>query len=110
MKELSEKKKLEILKLFLEGYSYDDIAGQSEVAKGSVVNVVTDFKNGLFPVLSSVTDLADALRELSVELRRKGVGVSEALLGTAFFFRLSEMGVTRQIVALGRTVSADVAL
>jgi len=94
MKELTERKKLEILKLFLEGYSYDDISAKSDVAKGSVVNVVTDFKNGRFPTFTDVTDMVDVLRELSVELRKKGAGVSEALLGTAFFFRLNEIGVT----------------
>lgn len=94
MKELTERKKVEILRLFLEGYSYDEIATKSDVAKGSVVNVVTDFKNGRFPAFTEVGELVDALRDLSVELRRKGAGVSEALLGTAFFFRLTEMGVT----------------
>lgn len=94
MKELTEKKKLEILRLFLEGYSYDDISSKSDVAKGSVVNTVTDFRAGRFPALADVAELADALRELSVELRKRGAGVSEALLGSAFFFRLSELGVT----------------
>lgn len=94
MKELTERKKLEILKLFLEGYSYDDISAKMDVAKGSVVNVVTDFKNGRFPAFTDVAELVDTLRELAVELRKKGAGVSEALLGTAFFFRLNEIGVT----------------
>jgi len=94
MRELTERKRLEILNLFLKGYSYDDISTESGVAKGSVVNVVTDFKNGRFPTFTDVTDLVEVLRELSVELRRKGAGVSEALLGTAFFFRLNEIGVT----------------
>jgi|GEM_PF-3776946 len=94
MKQLTEKKKLEILRLFLEGYSYDDISTKSDVAKGSVVNVVNDFRAGRFPTFTDVTELVDVLRELATELRRRGGGVSEALLGTAFFFRLSEMGVT----------------
>jgi len=94
MKELTEIKKIEILRLFLEGYSYDEIATKSDVAKGSVVNVVTDFKNGRFPTFTDATDMVDVLRELSVELRKKGVGVSEALLGIAFFSRLSEIGLT----------------
>lgn len=94
MKVLSEKKKLEILRLFLEGYSYDDISTKSDVAKGSVVNVVNDLRAGRFPAFTDVAELIDVLRELSTELRRRGGGVSEALLGTAFFFRLNEIGVT----------------
>jgi len=93
MKELTERKKVEILRLFLEGYSYDEIATKSDVSKGSVVNIVNDFRAGHFPAFSDVGDLVDTLRELSVELRRRGAGVSEALLGLAFFSRLDEMGV-----------------
>lgn len=94
MRELTERKKLQILRLFLEGYSYDDISARSNVAKGTVVNVVNDFRAGRFPAFADVAELVDVLRELSTELRRRGGGVSEALLGNAFFFRLSEIGVT----------------
>jgi len=94
MKELTEKKKLEILRLFLEGYSYDQISTEAVVGKGTVVNVVKDFQAGHFPAFTEVGEVVDALRDLSVELRRKGAGVSEALLGIAFFSRLNEMGVT----------------
>ncbi|MBA7647114.1 hypothetical protein ES703_54884 [subsurface metagenome] len=45
MRELTERKKLQILRLFLEGYSYDDISARSDVAKGTVVNVVNDYPN-----------------------------------------------------------------
>jgi len=94
MKELTEKKKLEILRLFFAGYSYDQVVTESGIAKGSVVNVVNDLRAGRFPAFTDIADLVDDLRDLSVELRRKGVGVSEAALGLAFFSRLDEMGVT----------------
>ncbi len=94
MKELNEKKKLEIVRLYLEGYSYDQISTEAAVGKGTVVNVVNDFRAGRFPAFTEVADLVDALRDLSVELRKKGGGVSQALLGIAFFSRLNEMGVT----------------
>jgi len=61
MRQLTEKKKLEILRLFLEGYSYEDISAKSEVAKGTVVNAVNDFKNGRFPAFTDVADLVDVL-------------------------------------------------
>ncbi|MCK4722452.1 MAG: helix-turn-helix domain-containing protein [Dehalococcoidia bacterium] len=93
MKELTERKKLQILRFFLEGYTYDDISTKNGVAKGTVVNIVNDFRAGRFPALSDVSDLVDTLRELSVELRRRGAGVPEAMLGLAFFSRLDEMGV-----------------
>ena len=98
MKELTEKKKLEILTLFLEGYSYDQIATETGVAKGTVVNVVNELRAGHFPAFGDIADLIDGLRNLSVELRKKGVGVAEAALGLAFFSRLDEMGVTPEKV------------
>jgi len=94
MRELTERKKLQILRSFLEGCSYDDISTENDVSKGTVVNVVKDFRAARFPAFTDVAELVDVLRELSVELRRRGGGVSEALLGIAFFFRLGEMGVT----------------
>lgn len=94
MKELTEKKKLEVLTLFLEGYSYDQISTNSDVAKGTVVNVVNDLRAGRFPAFTDIADLVDGLRDLSVELRKRDIGVSEAALGLAFFSRLDEMGVT----------------
>ena len=108
MRELTEKKKLQILRLFLEGYSYDDISTKSDVAKGSVVNTVNDFRNGRFPAFADVAELVDVLRELSVELRRRGGGVSEALLGIAFFFRLSEMGVTPEKLWLWESMCREI--
>lgn len=94
MRELTERKKLQILRSFLEGCSYDDISTENDVSKGTVVNVVNDFRAARFPAFTDVAELVDVLRELSVELKRRGGGVSEALLGNAFFFRLDEMGVT----------------
>lgn len=93
MKELNERKKVEILRLFLEGYSYDQISTEADIGKGTVVNVVNDFRAGRFPAFSDVGDLVDTLRELAAELKKRNAGASEALLGLAFFSRLDEMGV-----------------
>lgn len=93
MREVTEKKKLEILSLFLEGNPYDEISTMTGVAKGTVVNIVNEFRAGRFPTFADVGDLVDTLRELSVDLRKRRVGVSEALLGLTFFSRLDKMGV-----------------
>jgi len=94
VRELTERKKLEILMLFVGGYSYDDISAKAEVSKGSVVNVVTELRTGHFPEFGNIVELVDVLRDLAVQLRSKGIGVSEAALGLAFFSRLDGMGVT----------------
>ena len=108
MRELTERKKLQILRSFLEGCSYDDISTKSDVAKGTVVNVVNDLRAGRFPAFTDVAELVDVLRELSVELKRRGGGISEALLGNAFFFRLSEIGVTPEKLWLWASMCRDI--
>lgn len=69
MKGLTEKKKLKILRLFLEGYSYDQISTNSDVAKGTVVNVVNDLRAGRFPAFTDIADLVDGLCDLSIFLQ-----------------------------------------
>lgn len=93
MRELTQKKKLEIIRLFLNGDTFDQISTGADVGKGSVVNVVNDLKAGRFPTLADVAELADALRELSVEMKKKNIGVSQAVLGITFFSRLTELGI-----------------
>ena len=46
MKHLTMSIKMKVVKLFLTGLSYDEIAQQAGVAKGSVVNIVDEFRDG----------------------------------------------------------------
>ena len=50
MKEIKTSIKLKVVKLFLGGDTLDDIAQQLGIAKGSVVNIVDDFRNGFLPL------------------------------------------------------------
>ncbi len=93
MRELTQKKRLEIIRLFLNGDTFDRISTEADVGKGSVVNVVNELKAGRFPTLADVAELAEALRELSVEMKKKNIGVSQAVLGITFFSRLTELGI-----------------
>jgi len=99
MKELSEKKRLEIIVLFLKGLAYDEIAVKAGVAKGTVANVVSDFKEGRFPDFSEVADQVEGLRSLGVELKKNGAEVSQALFGATILSKLIEIGVTPQDIA-----------
>lgn len=56
MKELDEKKKLEILRLYLQGCSYDQVSTGAAVGKGTVVNVLNDFRTGRFPAFTDVAE------------------------------------------------------
>jgi transposase len=56
VKELDEKKKLEILRLYLQGCSYDQVSTGAAVGKGTVVNVLNDFRTGRFPAFTDVAE------------------------------------------------------
>ena len=46
MQKLSLKKQLTIVRLYLAGLSYDEIAARCGVSKGTVANVIADLKAG----------------------------------------------------------------
>jgi hypothetical protein len=53
MSELSINKRMKVIKLYLQGYSYDEIVKKAGVAKGTVYNIISDLKEGLFPEISN---------------------------------------------------------
>jgi DNA repair exonuclease SbcCD ATPase subunit len=91
-REITLDRKLEVVKLYFEGFSYDDIAEKTGVAKGSVAAVVEALRVGEFPQFEQVTDLVNELRELTVGLRKAGITIIEA---TPLFILL------KKIIGLG---------
>jgi len=43
------KKRMEVLKLYFEGLSYDEISKAARISKGSVVNIVRELMRGSIP-------------------------------------------------------------
>ena len=51
MKEINLSKKLKVLKMFFGGWTYDEIVLQLGIAKGSVVNIIDEYRDpGRAPV------------------------------------------------------------
>jgi len=46
MKELAPGKKALVVRLFFDGYPFDEIARQAGIAKGSAVNIVDQLRDG----------------------------------------------------------------
>jgi len=46
MKELAPSKKALVVRLFFDGYPFDEIARQAGIAKGSAVNIVDQLRDG----------------------------------------------------------------
>ena len=93
MKELTITKKLKVVKLFLTGLSYDEIAQQSGIAKGSVVNIVNEFREGGLPIPPGMTEYIDELRSLLVDVKKSNTTVSALKNYVKLHAKLQDMGV-----------------
>ena len=88
MEELSQKKKIQIIRLYFSGQSFEKIAVKTGTAKGSVSNVVAELKGGLFPETADLTEQLEGLRELSVLLNKLKKTPAESLVGLAVLSRI----------------------
>ena len=93
MKEITMNNKLKIIKLFLSGLSYDDIAMQVGVAKGSVVNIIDQFREGELPIPPGVTEYIDELRKVAIDMKKYGTMVSQLKDYIKLHAKIKGMGV-----------------
>jgi len=88
MREIPMKKRMEVLKLYFEGFPYDEIASKVGIAKGSVVNIIKELRDGKYPEFSSAPEIVDELRDLAVRIRKNNLSISQAIIGLRFYERL----------------------
>jgi chromosome segregation ATPase len=93
MERLTAKKKLAVVRLYLSGLSYDDIAARSGVSKGTVANVATDLKAGMIPETADVGEYIELLRELSFDLKRSELTPGQCAVGLILLNQISECGL-----------------
>jgi septal ring factor EnvC (AmiA/AmiB activator) len=93
MERLTAKKKLSVVRLYLSGLSYDDIAARSGVSKGTVANVAAELKAGMIPEAADVGEYIEALRELSFDLKRSELTPGQCAIGLALLKQISECGL-----------------
>jgi len=91
MKEISSTKKYKAIKMFLGGYTFDEIALELGIAKGSVANILDEFKGG--QLLIAPDAYIDTLRELAVDMRKQHVIVKQLKMYEKIHQKLAEMGV-----------------
>ncbi len=96
MRELSMHKKSKVIRLFLNGLAYDETAQQMGISKGSVVNIISDFREGVLLLPPGLTKYVDALRQLVVDLRKSNTSVSQAISCIRIHAKLQGMGVPRE--------------
>jgi len=93
MERLTAKKKLAVVRLYLSGLSYDDIAARSGVSKGTVANVATELKAGMIPEAADVGEYIELLCELSFDLKRSELTPGQCAVGLILLKQISECGL-----------------
>jgi predicted nucleic acid-binding Zn-ribbon protein len=93
MERLTAKKKLAVVRLYLSGLSYDDIAARSGVSKGTVANVATELKAGMIPEAADVGEYIELLRELSFDLKRSELTPGQCAVGLILLKQIAECGL-----------------
>jgi len=93
MERLTAKKKLAVVRLYLSGLSYDEIAARSGVSKGTVANVVAELKAGKIPEAADTGEHIELLRELSLDLKRSNLTPGQCAIGLILLTRISECGL-----------------
>ena len=93
MERLTAKKKLAVVRLYLSGLSYDEIAAKCGVSKGTVANVVTELKAGMIPEAADVGEHIELLRELSTDLKQSKLTPGQCAVGLILLTRVSECGL-----------------
>ena len=93
MRELSQNIREQTVKLFLQGVTYDDISWKLKIAKGSVVNIINEFREGDLSLSGDMTDYVDELRHLVVDLKKHEVTVGQMRSFLRFHNRLKDLEV-----------------
>ena len=57
------------------------------------MNIVRELMEGKYPELLDLRDIAEELRSLAVEVKKKGMSIAQASLGIKFFERLRKLGI-----------------
>jgi uncharacterized membrane protein len=92
MRELSQNIRQQAIKLFLQGLTYDDISWKLRIAKGSVVNIIDEFRDGKLSLPDNITDYVDELRRVAVDLKKHEVTVGQMRSFLSIHKRLKELG------------------
>ncbi|MFC1966844.1 hypothetical protein ACFLWI_07910 [Chloroflexota bacterium] len=93
MKEIKISVKLKAVKLFLDGDTFDDIGKQLGIAKGSVVNIIDDFRNGYLPLPPSMVEYVAEIRRVVVDLKKQQTTIAAVKPCLKIHTRMEEMGV-----------------
>ena len=93
MDKLTTQKKLNIIRLYFTGLSYDEIAVKTGISTGSITNIITDLKAGRIPEAADVVEQVELLRELSTDLKHSNLTLGQCVIGIVVLNRIKECGL-----------------
>lgn len=91
--EILHEKRMEVAMLHILGHNYAEIEEKTGVSHGSISNIVKELQTGQLIIPGVSSDEVNALHKLSVDLAKKGLEPSQALLGLTFFKKTKELGI-----------------
>lgn len=98
MKKLDQNKRDEVIRLFFSGYSYDEITERLDIAKGSVVNIIEEFRSGTLSVPPDLMTCIDELRHVAVDLKKLHASPKKMKSSLRLQDKLLDMGVSEREV------------
>ena len=107
MEKLSIKKEMSIIRLFLSGHSYQEIATKTGVSKGTVANVIAALKAGQFPEAQLPAEQIELLHELATDLHHLKQTPAQAIVGAGVLSHLNELGVEPAEIQAWATMCKD---
>ncbi len=94
MKKLDTIKRDEIIRLFFYGNTYDEIVDRTGVGKGSVTNIIEEYRNGTLGLPLDIISYVDELRRVTVDLKKNRTNVASMKVHLKLQARILEMGVS----------------
>jgi outer membrane murein-binding lipoprotein Lpp len=94
METVLHEKRLEVAKYYILGYTYAEIEQKTAVSHGTVANVIKELETGKLVIPGIPSDEIHDLRLLSLDLVKKGLQPSQALLGVTLFEKFTQLEIT----------------
>ena len=94
MKEITRTKRLEVAHYYLLGFTYREIEEETGISHGSIANIVSEIENGSLTIPGTSFDQVNDLRQLSFDLKKSGLNLSQAVLGITFLKRLQDLQIS----------------
>jgi predicted nucleic acid-binding Zn-ribbon protein len=91
--EISHENRLEVAMLYLRGNTYKEIETKTGLSHGSISNIVNKLLSGQLVIPGVPSDEVSDLHQLSVDLKKKNLEPSQALLGLTLFEKFNELGI-----------------